>query len=151
MQFKTRFFKTIAYYIIGVIAVYITYFIFGWEYKHGPGLHHIVGLLFLLGGLIRLLYYLILLLIGQKSKVYLSSLAIHLAVLISFITYFVIIITSINHHKIEANPEDIIQLNKDDKTNKIIITNGVGDTLSLKNIDSNGINKIKIGTIKRRK
>ena len=77
--------KGFLYYALGTILTWLTYIIVGWEYKHAPGLFHIVAFLFLLGGAIWTLYYFVLLLIGNKSKINLGVLTIHIIVILSFV------------------------------------------------------------------
>jgi len=77
--------KGFLYYALGTILTWLVYIIFGWEYRHAPGLFHIVAFLFLLGGAIWTLYYFVLLLIRNKSKINFGVLTIHLIVILSFV------------------------------------------------------------------
>ncbi len=151
---KTNFTKGLLigliYYAIGVVAAWLTYIIFGWTYRHAPGFHHIVAILFLLGGAGWTLYYLVLLLTGLKSRVNFGILAIHIFVIIAVVLYVIIDIRGEDVTEYKTDPADIITINKDKLTNTSSIVNGNGDTLySMKN-DSVLIDKIKDDTINHR-
>ena len=79
--------KGFLYYMLGTILTCLTYMLFGWGYRHAPGLHHFVAFLFLLGGVVWTLYYFILLVIGHKLKVNFGVLTIHIIVILSVALY----------------------------------------------------------------
>lgn len=79
--------KGIAYYVIGFISAYITYLLFGWEYKHAPALYHLVAGAFLLVGAVWSFYYFVLLLTGFRAKVNFGLLTVHITVILSLILY----------------------------------------------------------------
>ena len=83
-------FKGTAYYAIGFVAAWLTYIIVGWNYKHAPGLHHIIALPFLLVGAGCTLYYFILILTGLKSKVNFGLFTVHIVVILTAVLYLVI-------------------------------------------------------------
>ncbi|MEJ7911611.1 MAG: hypothetical protein WKF70_00555 [Chitinophagaceae bacterium] len=56
-KFAQGLIRGLIYYAIGFVAAWVTYQIFGWGYKHAPGLHHIVAFIFLLGGVGWSLYW----------------------------------------------------------------------------------------------
>lgn len=128
-KFTNGLLKGLLYYALGFVAAWLTYIIFGWEYKHAPGLHHIVGLLFLLGGAGWTFYYFILALSGLKSRVNLGVLAVHVIILLAVVLYVVIDIRSEKVMEYKSNPADIITINKDTATKTASIINGYGDTL----------------------
>ena len=128
-KFTKGLIKGLLYYGVGFIAAWLTYIIFGWDYKHAPGLHHIVALLFLLGGVGLTLYYLILTLTGLKSKVNIGVFAVHVVMILIVVLYIVIDIKSEKVTKYKSDPADIITINKDQATNTSSIINGNGDTI----------------------
>jgi hypothetical protein len=145
-KFTNGLIKGLAYYAIGVVAVWLTYTIFGWEYKHAPGLHHIIALLFLLGGAGWTLYCFILTLTGLKSRVNFGILTVHFIAILIVVLYVVIDIRSENVTEYKTDPADIITINKDTTNNTASIVNGNGDTLYSQKDDSVLIDKIKNDT-----
>lgn len=93
-NFTKGVFKGLVYYAIGFVVAWVTYIIFGWDYKHAPGLHHLVALLFLLGGAGWTLYYFVLILTGLKSKVNFGVLAVHIVMVLIVVLFIVIDIRS---------------------------------------------------------
>jgi hypothetical protein len=142
--------KGLAYYAIGLLTAWLTYTIFGWNYRHAPGLHHIVALLFLLGGAGWTLYYFVLILTGLKSKVNFGVFAVHIVTILSVVLYLVIDIRSENVTEYKTEPADIITINKDSTTKTSSIVNGNGDTLFSLKGDSVLIDKIKSDTLNHR-
>lgn len=142
--------KGLAYYAIGFLTVWLTYTIFGWNYRHAPGLHHIVALLFLLGGAGWTLYYFVLTLIGLKSKVNFGVFTVHIVTILTVVLYLVIDIRSENVTEYKTEPADIITINKDSTTKTSSIVNGNGDTLYSLKGDSVLIDKIKSDTLNHR-
>jgi divalent metal cation (Fe/Co/Zn/Cd) transporter len=140
--------KGFAYYAIGFVIASLTYLLFGWNYKHAPGLHHIVAFLFLLGGAGWILYYFFLIFSGQNSKVNFAVFAVHLVVILAVILYFVIDIRSEDVTQYKTDPADIITIKKDTATKISSIVNGNGDTLYAVKGDSVLIDKIGSDTIK---
>jgi hypothetical protein len=128
-KFTIELLKGLLYYALGFLAAWLTYIIFGWDYKHALGLHHIVGLLFLLGGAGWTLYYFILTLTGLKSKVNFGVLAVHIIILLTVVLYVVIEIRSETVTEYKSNPADILTINTDTATKTASIVNGYGDTL----------------------
>ena len=142
--------KGLAYYAIGFLTAWLTYTIFGWNYRHAPGLHHIVALLFLLGGACWTLYYFVLILTGLKSKVNFGVFAVHIVTILTVVLYVVIDIRSENATEYKTEPADIITINKDSTTKTSSIVNGNGDTLYSLKGDSVLIDKIKSDTLNHR-
>jgi hypothetical protein len=137
-SFKNGFKKALLYYVLAAILIFFAYAIFGWEYRHAPGLHHFVALLFLIGGIIWALYCFVSLLIRDKLKVNLGILTVHMIAILSVVLYVYIDIKKANAVEAQPypNPENIINIKKD-TINKIgIIVNGNGDTLFLRKGDS---------------
>jgi hypothetical protein len=149
-NFTKGIFKGLTYYVIGFLAAWVTYIIFGWDYKHAPGLHHVIALLFLLGGAGWTLYYFILTLTGLKSKVNFGLLTVHIVIILIVVLYLVIDIRSEDVAKYETDPADIITIRKDTATNTASIVKGNGDTLYSLKGDSVLIDKIKNDTTNHR-
>lgn len=135
-KFLLGFLKGILYYAIGFIIAWFTFLIFGWGYIHTPGLHHIVGFLFLIGGIGWTIYYLAVLLTGLKSKINFGILTAHVVTILSVILYFIVSISTDEVTNTKTDPKDIITIIKDEKTNEASIVNGYGDTLYSKKGDS---------------
>ena len=149
-KFKKGLITGLLFYAVGFISAWSAYLIFGWSYKHAPGLHHIIGLLFLLGGAMWTLFYLILILTGLRSKVNFGILTIHLLAIFSFVLFLFIDIRKEDEYKTETAPADLITINKDEKRNASWVINAGGDTLYSKIHDSVLIDKLNIGTGKFR-
>jgi hypothetical protein len=137
---KTNFikgiFKGLLYYAIGFILAWLTYLIFGWEYKHAPGLHHIIGILFLLGGAGWTLYNFVLLMTGLKSKVNFGILTIHITTIFAVVLFIAISISTDDVTETKTDPKSIITINKNDRSNEASIVDGNGDTLFSKKGDT---------------
>ena len=144
------FIKGLLYYATGFVAAWLTYTIFGWEYAHAPGLHHLVALLFLLGGVGWSLYYFILTLTGLKSKVNFGLFTVHIVMILTVVLFVVIGIKNEESTEYKSNPADIITINKDTATKTASIVNGYGDTLYSLKGDSVVIDKIKSDTTNHR-
>jgi membrane-bound ClpP family serine protease len=84
--------RGLAYYAGGFALVWITYLIFGWEYTHAPGLHHMVGLLVLVIGAILLIRRLIEVITNPRNNRNKGALLIHGIAVVSFILFFKLII-----------------------------------------------------------
>lgn len=82
--------KGLGYYAITLAAYYATYALFGWEYKHGPGLHHLVTLIFLICALGWTVHKFILILLGKTQKINFGLLAVHVILLSSIILFLAI-------------------------------------------------------------
>ena len=143
---RTGFIRGLLYYAIGLVAAWLTYIIFGWEYAHGPGLHHIVAVLFLLSGAVWTVYYFILILTGLISKVNFGLFAVHVVMLLTVVLYVVIGIRSEEMSEYKSNPEDIITINRDTATKTASVVNGYGDTVFLMRKDSVLIDRVKSDT-----
>ncbi|QEK52900.1 hypothetical protein FYC62_15390 [Pedobacter aquae] len=88
-NFKRGLYRVLAYYFSGFIIAWLASVTFDWEYMHAPGIHHLIGFLFLLGGIISILYYIGLFLFRKKEKINLGALLVHLIVII-FVLMFII-------------------------------------------------------------
>jgi membrane-bound ClpP family serine protease len=84
--------KAVAYYTVGSAFVWVTYLVFGWEYMHAPGLHHLVGLLVLVIGAILLIRRLIEMFTNSGNSRNKGALLIHAIAVIVFILFFKLII-----------------------------------------------------------
>jgi hypothetical protein len=93
-KFTVGLIRGLFYYGMGFTATWLIYTIFGWDYKHAPGLHHIVAILFLLGGAAWTLYCFILAFFGLKSKVNFGLLAVHVLIILAVVLYVVFDIRS---------------------------------------------------------
>jgi hypothetical protein len=144
MKFRDHkgYFYTIIYYLFGFLLSYIIYLIFGWEYMHAPGLHHLTFILFLIGGIIWSLFDLILL-IRKKAKFYKESLIVHSTIMVAliiwiFTAYFMVEIPNIKHDDVRNNS---ITLTKRNDTS--ISISAKNDTIYLKIKDSIYVDRMK--------
>ena len=140
--------KGLFYYLVGFLLAWVSYLVFGWEYIHAPGLHHLIGFLFLVGGVVYILFYIILMFLGQRSKVNFGFFLIHLIAISSFIIYLIVSIYREDGVESVTNPKDIISITTNDSLGNSSIINGTGDTLYLRNHDSVLINKMNRDSIK---
>lgn len=85
-------FRAVVYYIMGFTFVWVTFLVFGWEYMHTPGLHHLVGLLVLVIGAILLIRRLIEVFTNPQNNRNKGSLLVHAIAVVSFIFFFKLII-----------------------------------------------------------
>ena len=133
--------KGLLYYGVGFLLAWVCYLIFGWEYIHAPGLHHLIGFLFLVGGLVFCLYYLILIVTRQREKVNYGFFLVHLTTLSSIIAYMIYSIYSVDKVESQTNPKNILTITKSDSLGNSSIIDGSGDTLYLRNDDTILIDK----------
>lgn len=82
---------TIVYYLFALLISYIVYLIFGWEYIHAPGFHHLTFILFLFGGLIWWIINIILFFI-KKRVFYKQSMISHSVVFAGLISSILLIV-----------------------------------------------------------
>jgi len=126
---------TILYYLIGLLTSYIIYLIFGWEYIHSPGFHHLTFLLFLIGGFIWSLINIILF-FKKKASFYKESLIVHSVIfggiLIWIIAAFISVESSMQNPT-EENANSMILINRNDTS---LLINEKKDTIYLKVNDS---------------
>ncbi|MCP2042641.1 hypothetical protein [Pontibacter sp. HSC-36F09] len=87
-QFVTGIARGLAYYAGGVVLVWITYLLFGWEYAHAPGAHHMVGLLVLVIGAVLLIRRLIGVLAAPGDPHNKGALLVHALAVVGFILFF---------------------------------------------------------------
>jgi len=135
--------KGLVYYAAGALLSWITWLVFGWEYKHAPGFHHLVGLLFLLGGAAWFVYYLILLVVGLKHRVNIGAFAMHALVVLCVVGLFFVSFWMENDEPSEAVPETILTITRSDSAGHSLIVDGNNDTLLLMHGDSVIIDKVK--------
>ncbi len=125
-----------SYYIIGFFIAYLTSFIPGANYGHGPGLHHLVGFLVLCGGVIWLLYSLVRVLIKRHDHLNVASLILH------FIVIGGIILSLSNLFNKETEDNGLMQEAEiktvfyDSSFNKRGVINSAGDTTIITRSDS---------------
>lgn len=84
--------RAVTYYTIGFAIVWATYLVFGWEYVHAPGLHHLVGLLVLVIGAILLIRRLMELFTNSGNSRNKGALLVHAVAVVVFILFFKLII-----------------------------------------------------------
>lgn len=132
---------TILYYLLGLLTSYIIYLIFGWEYMHSPGFHHLTFLLFLIGGFIWS-FIDIILFFKKKASFYKESLIVHSVIfgglLIWIIAAFIIVEFPMQDQK-EENANSMILINRNDTS---LLIDEKKDTIYLKINDSIYIDKL---------
>ncbi|MER2996696.1 hypothetical protein [Pontibacter populi] len=135
--------RAAAYYVIGFAIAWAAYLIFGWEYIHAPGIHHLIGLLVLIIGVFLLIRRLVEFFKNSANSSNKGALLIHFVVIGGFGIYFLIILNEVRK-PYEPSEEALAEaeyLITDDKTESIIIQNGLGDTVFLQVADSVLIDK----------
>jgi len=90
-NFTKGIFKGLFYYTIGFVLAWLAYLILGWEYKHAPGPHHIIGFLFLVGGAGWIFYYLALLMTELKAKVNFGILTVHITAILVAVLFLALV------------------------------------------------------------
>lgn len=80
----------IGYYVLGFIISFLIYVFLGWDYKHAPGFHHYMFILFLFGGFVMLLSSLLKISNTKFEDFHREFALTHAVILIIFITWFVI-------------------------------------------------------------
>jgi len=140
-QFSKGLIRAAIYYAVALALTLLTYQIWGYTYIHGPGLHHLMGLLALVGGAIWIVKGLVRLLLNKRDKQNLGALIVNVVVVASVVTYFIIDIHSESAVEAPTNKADIITINRDTIMNSASIVDGFGDTILLKVGDSTVIDK----------
>ena len=82
--------KGLGYYTIALGAYYITYAIFGWEYMHGPGFHHLIAFIFLICAFAWTVHKFILILLGKTQHINYGLFTVHVILLSSIILFLAI-------------------------------------------------------------
>lgn len=132
---------TVAYYLIGLLISYIVYLIFGWEYIHVPGIHHLTFVLFLIGGLIWGVINIILI-FKRKKQFYKESLVVHSIIFGGLIIWILIafrIVGTPEQNFEKENNSSMTLINKNDTS---LLINGMNDTIYFKIKDSIYIDKL---------
>lgn len=142
-QFSKGLIRAVIYYAVAFSLTWLTYQIWGHTYIHGPGLHHLIGFLALVGGAIWIIVGVIKLLLNKQNKRNIGSLIINVIVVTSVVTYFMFDINRETASETTTNKADIITINQDTSTNSSSIVDGLGDTILLKVGDSTIIDKTK--------
>jgi hypothetical protein len=135
--------KAAIYYAIAFFLSWLTYQIWGHAYIHGPGLHHLIAFLALIGGAIWILRGLFRLIFNKHDKENLGTLIVNVVVVASVVTYFLIEINKETVAETITNKHDIITIQQDSGTKSSSIIDGLGDTILLKVGDSTIIDKTK--------
>jgi hypothetical protein len=134
----------------GFILAYTVYLIFGWDYIHAPGFHHIIGLLFLVGGVVFLLRDLVFLVAGKRDKVDFGFLLINGIILASILVYLFIEANGNNVTETKQDAKDIITITTRDSSGFSSLIDGNEDTLYLRNDVSVLIDTTSKESIERR-
>lgn len=135
--------KAAIYYAIAFALGWLTFQVWRHAYIHGPGLHHLIAFLALIGGAIWILRGLFGLMFNKNDKENLGSLIVNVAVVASVVTYFLVEINKETISETTDNKDDIIIVNQDTSTNSSSIVDGLGDTILLQVGDSTIIDKTK--------
>jgi hypothetical protein len=132
--------RPLLYYGIGSLLTVFVYFTIGQGYAHGPGFHHIVAFLFLLGGGLWLVYNTIFLIKSPANRVNSVSFFCNLLVVGGFIIWFTWMINQSDSVSDEPLGEsDFIKISEDGDT--LLMVEGIGDTTFLQVRDSVYIDK----------
>jgi len=132
---------TILYYLSALIVSYIVFLIFGWEYIHAPGFHHLTFLLFLIGGMVWSIFNIIQL-FRRKGSFYKESLIVHVIIFTGLIIWFLIAFIMVEYPKQEPNissENSITLINLKDTS---LLINEMNDTIYLQIKDSIYIDKM---------
>jgi hypothetical protein len=124
---------TILYYLSALIVSYIVFLIFGWEYIHAPGFHHLTFLLFLIGGMVWSIFNIIQL-FRRKGSFYKESLIVHVIILIAFIM--------VEYPKQEPNTSSGNSITLINSKDTSLLINEMNDTIYLQIKDSIYIDKM---------
>lgn len=118
----------LSYYILGVIMTWLTYKIFGWGYRHFFGLHHVIGFLFWVGGLVWMVRLIVIRTWKSDRPLSVSAPVVHfMAVTASAIMVF----QPWRKEKTEfvPDPKRQIIITMDSVTHQMNAVDGNGDTL----------------------
>lgn len=132
---------TILYYLISFLISYVIYLIFGWEYIHAPGFHHLTFLLFLIGGLLWSIFNIILF-FKRKDLFYKESLIVHSIIFGGLIIWFLIAFIIVEIPKQELKIENKSSITLINKIDTSLLKNEMNDTLYLKIKDSIYVDKM---------
>jgi hypothetical protein len=135
--------RAAANYVIGFAIAWAAYLIFGWEYIHAPGIHHLIGLLVLIIGVFLLIRRLVGFFKNSSNSLNKGALLIHFVVIGGFGIYFLIFLNEVRKPNVPSEEElaEAEYLTTDENTESIIIQNGLGDTVFLQVDDSVLIDK----------
>jgi hypothetical protein len=142
-QFSKGLIKAAIYYLVAVLVTWLTYKVWGHDYIHGPGLHHIVGFLALVGGVFWIVAGAAELFLNRQNKRNIGTLTVNVVVIASVVTYFMISFNEETGSSIQENKADMLTITVDSVTNSISAVDGLGDTVMHKVGDSTLVNKFK--------
>ncbi len=134
---------TVLYYLIGLFISYIIYLIYGWEYIHAPGYHHMTFILFLFGGVFWSLVNIIQI-AKTKKRIHKQSLLIHGLIIGGIVSVLIttVKLSNIENHELNTNKDNsFATISKQDSSIIIVEKN---DTIYWKIKDSVLIDKMKI-------
>ena len=132
---------TLSYYLISLIVSYIVFLIFGWEYIHSPGFHHLTFLLFLIGGLVWSIFNIIQL-FRRKGSFYKESLIVHAIIFTGLTIWFLIAFIMVEYPKQEPNISSGNSITLKKSTDTSLLINELNDTIFLQIKDSIYIDKM---------
>ncbi|SIQ60729.1 hypothetical protein [Pontibacter lucknowensis] len=128
--------RGLAYYAGGFALVWLTYLVFGWEYAHAPGLHHLVGLLVLVVGALMLIRRIIIVFAIPADTHNKGALLVHAVAVVSFIFFFKLIILNGAIKRDTGDLEISEALTLDHSAQTLLLTNELQDTLFYQVADS---------------
>jgi hypothetical protein len=131
---------TLSYYILALIVSYIVFLIFGWEYIHAPGFHHLTFLLFLIGGIVWSIINIIQL-FRKKGSFYKESLIVHLVLFIGLIIWVIVAFIIVEYPKNEPNNSNSKSISLINSKDTSLLINEMNDTIYLQIKDSIYIDK----------
>jgi hypothetical protein len=132
---------TILYYLSALIVSYIVFLIFGWEYIHAPGFHHLTFLLFLIGGMVWSIFNIIQL-FRRKGSFYKESLIVHVIIFTGLIIWFLIAFIMVEYPKQEPNTSSGNSITLINSKDTSLLINEMNDTIYLQIKDSIYIDKM---------
>ncbi|MDO6389241.1 hypothetical protein Q4E40_03810 [Pontibacter sp. BT731] len=132
--------RGLAYYAGGGALVWLTFLLFGWEYAHAPGAHHMMGLLVLVIGAVLLIRRLIGVLATPADMHNKGALLVHALAVVGFILFFKLIILNGALKRDTGDPIASEALTLDRHARTLPLPNKVQDTLFLQVADSVYVN-----------
>ncbi len=121
--------RGLTYYGIGTLLVWVTYLVFGWEYIHAPGLHHMVGLLVLIIGAVMLIRRIIGAFSESRNSRNTGTMLVHALALLSFIFYLKLDMLhgAIKRDTGDPLPAETVTADRNSQT--LLLTNYLQDSL----------------------
>ena len=146
------FLKASIYYLVGFALAGLAYWVFGWEYIHAPGAHHLIIFLTFVGGFIWFLRTLHRFYFGHWDKSVRQIMIVTLSMSVLFTAFILHLIYLPAEHEQPAQDKSLIEVAGDTTTlrrNGALIYYKVKDSVFFNSIDSSRIDWNQVEVIRK--